>query len=109
MKQNGKRGISDENSCKSRIIKSKIIKKSISQYSIKKMDSKNKSIVKKENSKTKNSKGKTIIYNNNDKNVDKNCVNIGRIKNNNNNEVANLGEKKVSPTKIKYIYQKKWK
>ena len=107
LKQNGKRGISDENSCKSRIIKSKIIKKSISQYSIKKMDSKNKSIVKKENSKTKNSKGKTIIYNNNDKNVDKNCVNIGRIKNNNNNEVANLGEKKVSPTKIKYIYQKK--
>ena len=107
LKQNGKRGISDENSCKSRIIKSKIIKKSISQYSIKKMDSKNKSIVKKENSKTKNSKGKTIIYNNNDKNVDKNCVNIGRIKKNNNNEVANLGEKKVSPTKIKYIYQKK--
>ena len=107
LKQNGKRGISDENSCKSRIIKSKIRKKSISQYSIKKMDSKNKSIVKKENSKTKNSKGKTIIYNNNDKNVDKNCVNIGRIKNNNNNEVANLGEKKVSPTKIKYIYQKK--
>ena len=79
--QNGKRGISGRNSYNSRMIKSKIMKKSISQYSIKRKESKNKSIIKKENVSTKYSKGKTIIYNNNDKNVAKNCVNISSIKN----------------------------
>ena len=102
MNQNVKRGISDEKSHNSRI-KTKIMKKSISQYSMKNMNSKNKSNV---NSTTQYSKGKTIIYNNN-KNVVKNCVNISRIKNNNNNEITYLGERKTSPNKIKYIYQKK--
>ena len=106
MKQNVKRGISDEKSNDSRIIKTKIMKKSISQYSIKNMNSKKNSNVKKENATTQYSKGKTIIYNNN-KNVVKNCVNISRIKNNNNNEITYLGERKTSPNKIKYIYQKK--
>ena len=106
MKQNVKRGISDEKSNDSRIIKTKIMKKSISQYSIKNMNSKKNSNIKKENATTQYSKGKTIIYNNN-KNVVKNCVNISRIKNNNNNEITYLGERKTSPNKIKYIYQKK--
>ena len=106
LKQNGKRGFSNENSYNSRMIKSKIMKKSISQYSIKSSGSKNKSIIKKDNTSTKYSKGKTIIYNNNDKNDVKNYVNISNIKKNN-NEVSYLGEKKTSPNKIKYIYQKK--
>ena len=108
MKQNTKRGISNENSYNSRINKSKIMKKSISQYSMKNIESKNKSIIKKEKKITKYSTGKTIACNQNDKNVVKNCINISRIKNNNNNnEVTYLGLRKTSPNKIKYIYKKK--